>query len=506
MLSYPLRYDIVFKICRTIQNSMDGSKYYLLGINLDLIFHFVFPFLIYAILVKFLKPRKIFVIILCIILLKELNDFYIFYYYMDIQLKFVLSGLRDILISISGLLMIHYFIGWIKRRFGTKKNVGGKLKILHTMTWLAPGGGADTNVYLTIKELADEFEMHLATGGEIHHNPFTEIEGVKIYVCNDLIRPISLWKDFKSLLYFIKLIRKEKYDIVHTHEAKAGLITRLAAFFGGCQYIIYGLHGVTFNDPMSRLRYNVLVMVEKFTVWMVDLIVSVSQDCIDEYHKKKIALKIPVKLIYSGIDINRFVNPPSSTTLQELKEQLGIGSCDKILINIGRFSISKNQIQTLQALKDVIIEHPDTKCIFVGEGAELDNCKDYVNKHGMQKNVVFRGFTREIGELLHLADLLVITSLREGLPRVVVEASLCKVATVGFEVEGIREVLTDEESGFVVPSGDVKKLTSRIIDMLDNEDLRSKFAQKSFEYTKSRWDHHFMVDELRQIYNSSSEQ
>ncbi len=129
-----------------------------------------------------------------------------------------------------------------------------KPKILHTMTWLAPGGGVDNNVYLAISGLREEFDFHFAVGGQIHKNDFEKIKGLKIYVCKDLVRQINPLKDLKALYYFWKLIRKEKYDIVHTHETKASFISRIAAHAAGCKYIIYGLHGVTFNDPHSRIR------------------------------------------------------------------------------------------------------------------------------------------------------------------------------------------------------------------------------------------------------------
>ena len=194
-------------------------------------------------------------------------------------------------------------------------NRNKKKKILHTMTWLAPGGGVDNNVFLTINHLQDKFDFHLVTGGEIHHNPFEKIPNMKIFVCPYLKRSISPINDFLALLYFIKLIKHEKYDIIHTHETKSSLIGRIAAFFAGTKYIIYGLHGVAFNDPMLSLKRKIYIYIEKFTLWMVTKIISVSKDCIIQYHKAKIGVKIPYEIIYSGIDTSKFINLNLSSSI-----------------------------------------------------------------------------------------------------------------------------------------------------------------------------------------------
>jgi len=370
------------------------------------------------------------------------------------------------------------------------------------MTWLAPGGGADNNVFLTIKHLAKKFDFHLVTGGEIHKNSFAQIPGLKIFVCNDLVRPISPLKDLKALFYFYKLIRREKYDIVHTHETKSSLIARVASWLAGTKFIIYGLHGVVFNDPMSKAKKKFYIYLEKWTVWMADLIVAVSKDCIIEYHKEKIAISTPYEIIYSGIDIKEFINKDYPQEKRKLlKERLGIKKDEIVLINIGRFSKAKAQILTIEAIADVMKKYLKIKCIFVGQGPELDNCKQRARELGVFENLIFYGFSDDIPSILGISDIMVITSLREGLPRVVVEASLCKVPTAGFEVEGIREVLTDGHSGFIVSQGDTMLLAKKIEQLVNNSKLRQNFGSRAFEHVRKSWDSHVMAQRLQIIYD-----
>src|SRR6185436_11569831 len=108
----------------------------------------------------------------------------------------------------------------------------------------------------------------------------------------------------------------------------------------------------------------------------------------------------------------------------------------------------------------------------VGEGELMIECKAQVQKLSLEKDVIFYGFSAEPARLLTVADIHVLTSLREGLPRVAVEASLMKVPTVAFSVEGIREVVDDNINGYVVPTGDVTLLAEKISGLIQQPELR----------------------------------
>lgn len=378
-----------------------------------------------------------------------------------------------------------------------------KLKILHTMTWLAKGGGVDNNVLLTLEGLKDEFDFHLAVGNEIYHNPFKDIHEIKFIACNDLVRPINLIKDFKALIFFIRLIRKEKYDIVHTHEAKASLITRLAAYLAGCKFIIYGLHGVTFNDPMSNIKRKFYIWLERLSVGASDLIIGVSEDVIKHYHQNKIGTKIHYQVIHSGIDIDKFLKDELKSESEKisLKNSLNIKPEDVVLINIGRFSFSKAQRFTIQSFAELKKKHAHLKLILVGEGELINECKQLTKELNLQNDIIFYGYCDKIATLLSISDIHVLTSLREGLPRVAVEASLIKVPTVAFEVEGIIEVITNNESGYIVRQEDVNSLTEKINELILDKEKRKRFGELSCEHVKQDWDSRVMIEQLKNIYN-----
>ena len=170
-----------------------------------------------------------------------------------------------------------------------------RLKILHTMTWLAPGGGADKNVWYSIDGLMDEHELHLSSGCEIFRNEFADIDGLPIHICPHLYRSIRPIKDLQALFWYYRLIRRHQYDVVHTHEGKSSLVVRVAAWLARTPHVIFGLHGVFYRNPESKLKQKLLAFLEKATIWMNDSVVSVSETCMGVYHDDGLGRKLPTR-------------------------------------------------------------------------------------------------------------------------------------------------------------------------------------------------------------------
>jgi len=379
-----------------------------------------------------------------------------------------------------------------------------KKKILHTTTRLVLGGGVEKNIYYTIAGLKDEFEFHLSSGPDFTDDMFIHLPEVKVIICPHLVNKISFFKDLKALWFYYKLIKKEKYDIVHTHETKASFITKLAAWLAGCPYVIYGLHGVTFNDPMSSLKRKFYILLEKSTIRCADMIVSVGYNTIEAYHKENIGRKIPYEIVRSGIDIEHYMD--DAITDEEKKKQfrqsLNIAADDLVLINVGRFSFSKAQRYTIQAFIELKKKYNNLKLLLIGEGELLNECKALVDNSEIDKqSIIFLGYQQYVPKFLSISDMFIFTSLREGLPRVIVEASLLKVPVVTFSVEGANEVLEHKKTGFIAEQGNVKELEYYAEQLILHPDMRNSFGELACKHVIDNWDMRLMSKKLREIYN-----
>ncbi len=379
-----------------------------------------------------------------------------------------------------------------------------KKKILHTTTRLVLGGGVEKNIYYTVKTLADDFEFHLSCGAGFKDDLFENHPEVKIIICPYLINSIHPLKDLKALWFYYWLIRKEKYDIVHTHETKASFITKLAAWLARCPYVIYGLHGVTFNDPMSSFKRKFYILLEKLTIGCADIIVAVGNDTIEAYHKENIGKNIPFEVVRSGIDIDGYLSEAIQTVEGKLqfRKKLGMNAEDIVMITVGRFSNSKAQRYAIQAFAALQKKYTYLKFLLIGEGEMLDECKALVKTLKiLDGSIYFLGYQQDIPKYLSISDLFIFTSLREGLPRVIVEASLLKVPVVTFEVEGAKEVLENEKSGFIVPQTNLDELISKTEQLILHPALRQTFGKSSYDHVIQLWDMRIMAQKLYKIYN-----
>lgn len=371
------------------------------------------------------------------------------------------------------------------------------------MTWLAPGGGADRNVYLSMKDMREDYEIHLAVGHQIERDDLLNLNGVAAHICPYLDRKIRPWRDFRALLWLMRLIRRERYDLVHTHESKASLLGRLAARLVGCKHIIYGLHGVVFNDPGSRIKRQFYIALEKMTIWACDLIIAVGRDTIRHYHRENIGRNIPHQIVYSGIDVAEFEQRLNNVPKAAFRREMGIPDDAPVLVNIGRFSPAKAQHYTIEAFARV--QCPEARLLLVGEGPERAACERLCAELGVEDRVIFAGFFQDITPAYAIASVHVLSSLREGLSGVAVEASLARVPTVSFEVEGIREIITHRHSGFVVPQGDIEAMVTYLEKLIGNPQMCHTYGERAYQHAIARWDHRVMVQKLDAIYRQRLE-
>ena len=379
-----------------------------------------------------------------------------------------------------------------------------KPRILRTMTWLAPGGGVDEQVKLSILGLSDEFEFHLLTGREIQSQDFHNIPGLKIYVCKWMVPNFNPIMDLLALIWIKRFLRRNRFDLVHTHETKSSFLTRLAFSKQLSTPLIYGIHGVVFNDPRSNLGNKIYEFLERSTIGKADQLIAVSEDVKSQYLIRNIGTGMPWEVIYSGVDVEKFVSSQSAENSARLRASLRISDEDLVLISIGRFSISKNQKDTIQAFKRITNQNPtiNLRLILVGEGPEKSNCESLVEALGLAKKVNFVGFQKSIEEYLAISEINVLTSLREGLPRVVVESSLVGIPTVGYQVEGISEIVSDQKSGLVVPQGDLESLVLRINELVLDAEKRREFGILAREIALRNWSHESMNNRIRGLYRN----
>jgi len=383
-------------------------------------------------------------------------------------------------------------------------NLQRKIKVAHIIARMITGG-ADENTLFTMKGLdKNKYEIDLITGEEFdesilnkvknNHFDIIQVKGLK-WKLNFLHDPIVLIK-------LIKLMRKNRYDIVHTHTTKAGILGRIAAQLSGVPVIVHGLHGSTFQAFNSGLLNWLLFLFERLTGRFTDAYISVSKVLSKTYIEKGIGKKDNHYTVYSGMELSKFYHTRDKINYKEKYEELGINAGDFLIGNVARLETRKGHQFLLDAFKNVVEQQKDghVKLLIIGEGNKREYLENYAKELNLGDKVIFTGYREDVEELMALMDIFVLTSLREGLPRVLVQAAAVGMPSVAFNVDGVPEIIKDNYNGFLIKVKDVEQLGNRIVKYMNNKELVLLHGRNGREFIENKWSVKGMVDRIDKIY------
>lgn len=387
-------------------------------------------------------------------------------------------------------------------------NLKPPIKVLHIITRMI-SGGADENTYQTVLGLDEKkYQVEVACGPDSELKRFPSLEQYRVYKIPSLKREINPIFDIKALIDLYLLIRREKYQIVHTHTAKAGILGRIAAKCAKVPVVLHGLHGVTFHDYMNPIQRWMIIQLERVAGTMTDKFISVGRDIAELYKRHNVGSPDKYALIRSGFDLQKIRRISTLSEAQKIEKAKEIRIDPKlpVIISASRLEKRKGQIYLLLALKKLKEKTSNFHCIIFGEGIERMRLEEFTAKNGLSQHVTFAGYHKDILMYFPLARVFVLTSLWEGLPRVVVEAAAAGLPSIVFQVEGVNEVVQSGETGFIVPKTDVDELSKKIEELALDCDRARSMGGKAKTRIDDTWDVRYTIKEMNQLYDDMSRQ
>lgn len=376
-----------------------------------------------------------------------------------------------------------------------------KIKVCHIITKLELGGAQQNTLY-TIEHLDKErFAPVLISGkGGILDTEAHVISGTKVYFANNLVREINPIKDLLAIIELWALLKKEKPDIVHTHSSKAGILGRWAAKLSGTPVIIHTFHGFGFNDFQKSLMKYLFVFLEKITAKITDKLIAVSKNNIEKGIKYGIGYPEKYTLIRSGIDIKKYTNFTADKNTK--KKELGISPEEKVITTIGPFKPQKNLSDFINAAKQISEKFRNCKFLIIGDGEQKSYLEKLINESMLQDKVKILGWRRDIPEILAVSDIFILTSLWEGLPRSVLEAMSSGLPVIANEVDGVEEVIRNNENGFLTKPFEIEKTSEYAVKLLNDDKSAKSFGLKAKEAIDKQFDIDYMVEQQDELYKS----
>jgi glycosyltransferase involved in cell wall biosynthesis len=317
----------------------------------------------------------------------------------------------------------------------TLSEMGGAQKVLYHIA-----AGLDPAVF--------DVSVACAPGGELVRW-LHGLRQVRVVEIDEMKRDISPLNDIKALLKLFALMKKNKYDIVHCHSSKAGVLGRLAAWLAGVPRIIFTVHGWSINEYQGQLGRFLYIWAERLAGSLSTKVVCVSENDFMKGKSLKLVAAKKLGVIYNGM-------PAPVNKKGALRRELGIGEDDLVIGTVARLAAQKDPLFLLEAANEML-SYPENRMrgkrpcfVLIGDGPLRQECEEYIESKGLKGNVFLLGTREEAAILVRDFDVFVLFSRWEGLPLTIIEAMLAGVPVVANNVGGVGELVDQARTGYLI--------------------------------------------------------
>lgn len=310
--------------------------------------------------------------------------------------------------------------------------------------------------------------------------------------------------DARAIAELRRILHENMVEIIHSHDFKSDFYGLLATRGSGIKRVATA-HGSTRDSLLKRLY---LFFTERVIYHKFDRIIAVSAELQERLHQQGIpAAKI--SLVSNGLDLDLLAAETDHT-----EPPLSIPNGKKVFGLIGRLFPDKGHRFFLQALDDVTREHPEAYGLIVGAGPETENILRHIAKLNLGDRVLFAGARNNMQLVYDTIDVLVIPSLTEGLPYVLLEAMANRIPVIASAVGDIPLLIRHDETGYLVPAGDEKKIAQSMTDLLNFPEKSATMARHAYDCFQqnyaaapmARTTAHIYCDLLRSLDDVSNKQ
>lgn len=325
-------------------------------------------------------------------------------------------------------------------------------------------------------------------GLEVHDLPIT--------------RRVTPLADLKAYRRLKSLIRAGGYDIVHTHNPKDGVMGRAAACRLGVPAVVHTCNGFYFSHRSSGWKRRLVIAAERFAGKRCHLVIFVNTDDLALAAAKNIVSAHKARLIYNGVDLERF-GPGED---DGLREELGIPAWAVVLGYIGEIKGERNLDILVEAAARLLPRHPGLYLAMVGDSSMEAGEPERLERlafgldAGFAGRLVFTGYRFDPERFYRIFDVYVLPSTREGFGVTLIEAMASGVPVVACRVRGPREIVDDGVNGVLVPDRDVEGLSEAIAFYLEAPEAVSKYTHQAREKVERDFDHATMRSLLYEEY------
>jgi glycosyltransferase involved in cell wall biosynthesis len=380
----------------------------------------------------------------------------------------------------------------------------GSVHVVYIITKLELGGAQKVCLALMRGMNQSDVSCSLISGNQGELIPQVE-QFSSVCLLKSLTREVGIKSAFQEIKAFFdiifqlrKLKAKHPSIVVHTHSTKAGILGRWAAFFAGIKHRVHTVHGYGFHDHQSAIKWFAIVLVEYFSSLITTHFICVSEK--DRITGTRLFPFFSKKssIIRAAIDDVHFFSPAQKDAL--LIE-------DSNLFVIGTVSCFKPQKNIFDLLRSFKFVYDNARPVLkkrlllqiIGDGQLRDKIQSWIVQNKLATHIELLGWQQDVATIMRSWKVFALSSLWEGLPCAVVEARLCGLPVVAYDVGGIAEVVENYKNGFLVPVGQWHEFGEKLLELTNDENLCA--SMRTHPDLLDPFQQKFMVKEHKKLYS-----
>lgn len=367
-----------------------------------------------------------------------------------------------------------------------------KAKVLHIIGG-GEFGGAEQHLLTLIKNIDPaRFQVSVAC---LFAKPFAEItEDAGI---NTVVFEMGSKFNLKIIPLLAAYIKKEGFAIVHTHGVRANLVGRLAARMAGIKPVVSTVHSVLAFDYARRLERFINWFCERSTRGLTTHFVTVC-DLLARQLVREGINPDQVTTIHNGLELEKYRQLPEPGNI---RAEFKISDDTPLVGIVARLHPVKGHRFLFQAVQRALAEVAGLKLLVVGSGPDRQELEGYARELGIEGSVIFTGFRKDIPEIMQDLDLVVLSSLSEGLSLTIIEAMAVGKPVLATAVGGTPEIISDGRDGFLAPPADAAALANKIVCLAQRRDTADKVGQAARATVREKFSAAGMARKTEQLYS-----
>lgn len=341
------------------------------------------------------------------------------------------------------------------------------------------------------------YEVHACANISNFKEEKNKYNYIKIHHIDFERNPLN-FRNIKAYRQLIRLMKEEKFDLIHCSTPIGGLLGRICSKQLKIKKVIYMVHGFHFYKGAPLINRIIYKNIEKFLAKYTDVLITINEEDYEATKKFKLRNGEQVYKVHGvGIDSKNFVIEDFNKTAY--RKKLNLNKDDILLISAGDLINRKNYDIAIKAIAEC--KNKNIKYFICGEGPKEEELKQLISNLNLQEQVYLLGYRNDIKELMNSADIFLFTTLQEGLPRSMMEAMSTGLPCIASNIRGNVDLIENEKGGFLNNPNSPEDFAKSISILVNDKDLRRKMGEFNKECVK-QFDTENVKQELYNIYSN----